>query len=335
MDHAHRPHFGLIVMLLMGLLTLSGCANVTSGSSSTASSVTTSGSAKILTKADQQISHLQIKAAIATLKTGDTSNSSVKNLLTGLKHYQKAATALNKNQLSTAKTYFNTLSNYQATTDATFMAAKTALIKQYQQVKLANSYYNSARDEMSVHELTAAKTNIDKLDKLSASHPVVKQLQQKTLAMKQAIMNYEASQSTSSGSDSSTVTATSSSSTSDNSTATTDASSTQDSSDSSSSTDSSTSSSTATSSADSETSSDSSSSTLTTKQILSKFKAASGVSFDQDDQFNVAKQTSKYYQIEVMHDSSDENVTNLTDIYRYYPASGRVTKQNTTTGEFG
>lgn len=326
-DNARRPHFGVLIVLFIGLFTLAGCAKMTNGTSNNpTSSVATSGTAKILTKADQQISHRQINAAIKTLKTADTSNTTVKNLLTGLHHYQKAATALNKNQLSVAKTYFNTLSNYQASTDASFNAAKTALIKEYQQVKQANSYYNTARDELSVHDLTAAKTNIDTLDKIPASHPVIKQLQKKTLAMKQAIMNYEASQSTSSGSESSTVTESDSSSSSATTSSSTSSSSTSDSS-------SADSSSTATSDATSSTSS-TSTSTLTTKQVLSNFRAAAGVSFAQDDQFNVIKQTDKYYQIEVMHDSEDTDVTNLTDIYRYYPTSGRVTKQNSSTGEF-
>lgn len=326
MDQAHRPRWGLMMIILFGLITLSGCAKLTSSSSdSSTSSAATSGSAKILTKADQQISHHQIKAAINTLSAANTKDTAARNLLTGLRHYQKAATALNKNQLSQAKSYFNTLANYQLVTDASFTQAKAALTKQYQQVKLANGYYNSARDEMSVHALAAAKTNIDKLDKISPTHPVIKDLQQKTTAMKAAIMNYEASQSTSSGSDSSAVAE--SDHTSSNSSA--DASST---SSSATTATSDTSDSTATSQADSTTSS--SESSMPTKQVLSNFRAAAGVTFEKDDQFNVTKETSKYYQIEVMHDSNDENVTNLTDIYRYYPASGSVLKQNISTGEF-
>ncbi|MDV2577420.1 hypothetical protein RYX41_15705 [Lactiplantibacillus plantarum] len=58
--------------------------------------------------------------------------------------------------------------------------------------------------------MATAKANIDKLDDVQATHPVIKKLQKKALAMKQAIMNYEASQSTSSGSDSSTVVSSSS-----------------------------------------------------------------------------------------------------------------------------
>jgi len=325
-DQAHRPRWGLMVIILFGLITLSGCAKLTSSpSDNSTSSAATSGAAKILTKADQQISHHQIKAAINTLSAANTKDTAAKNLLTGLRHYQKAATALNKNQLSQAKSYFNTLANYQLVTDASFTQAKAALTKQYQQVKLANGYYNSARDDMSVHALAAAKTNIDKLDEIAPTHPVIKELQQKTTAMKAAIMNYEASQSTSSGSDSSTVAEsdlTSSDSSAD--TSSTSSSSADETSD--------TDDSTATSQADHTTSG--SERSMTTKQVLSNFRAAAGVTFEQDDQFNVTKETSNYYQIEVMHDSNDENVTNLTDIYRYYPANGSVLKQNINTGEF-
>jgi len=326
-DHAHRPLWGLIVIVLLGLVTLSGCAKLSSGNHNhSASTVATSGSAKLLTKADQQISHHQIKAAIETLSAVKTTTPATDKLLIGLKHYQRAADALDKNQLSKAKPYFNTLANYQLTTDANFTQAKAALTKQYQQVKLANGYYNSARDDLSVHALAAAKTNIDKLDKIAPSHPVIKSLQQKTTAMKAAIMNYEASQSTSSGQDSSTVADNSASDSTTGDSQTSNVSETTDSSQTGSSD-------TATSQADQSTDNNSSSS-LTTKEVLSNFRAAAGVVFEKDDQFNVVKGTSKYYQIEVMHDSNDENVTNLTDVYRYYPASGTVLKQNVGSGEF-
>ncbi|WP_231122127.1 hypothetical protein [Lactiplantibacillus pentosus] len=325
-DHAYRSSWPLIVMVLIGLITLSGCAKNTGGvTASSATTATNNSTTAVLTKADQQISQTKIAAARKTLASAANPNAAVKNLATGLKYYQEAEEALENNQLSLAKGYFETLSSYDGTTDASFIAARQKLVKQYQAVKQANGYYNAARDDLSVHDLATAKANIDKLDRVSASHPVIKELQKKALAMKQAIMNYEASQSTSSGSESSTVVSSSSSSSSSDSNSAT------------SSTDStSSSSSTATSSSDSSTSS-SSSSTLTTSAIIKQFQDAAGVTFASDIEFNITKQTSDYYQITAVYaadESSSSASKTVTDTYRYYPDSGSVTKEDSASGTF-
>nr|WP_253956167.1 hypothetical protein [Lactiplantibacillus pentosus] len=314
-------------MVLIGLITLSGCAKNTGGvTASSATTATNNSTTAVLTKADQQISQTKIAAARKTLASAANPNAAVKNLATGLKYYQEAEEALENNQLSLAKGYFETLSSYDGTTDASFIAARQKLVKQYQAVKQANGYYNAARDDLSVHDLATAKANIDKLDRVSASHPVIKELQKKALAMKQAIMNYEASQSTSSGSESSTVVSSSSSSSSSDSDSAT------------SSTDStSSSSSTATSSSDSSTSSSSSSSTLTTSAIIKQFQDAAGVTFASDTEFNITKQTSDYYQITAVYaadESSSSASKTVTDTYRYYPDSGNVTKEDSASGTF-
>lgn len=326
MDHAYRSSWPLIVMVLIGLITLSGCAKNTGGvTASSATTATNNSTTAVLTKADQQISQTKIAAARKTLASAANPNAAVKNLATGLKYYQEAEEALENNQLSLAKGYFETLSSYDGTTDASFIAARQKLVKQYQAVKQANGYYNAARDDLSVHDLATAKANIDKLDRVSASHPVIKELQKKALAMKQAIMNYEASQSTSSGSESSTVVSSSSSSSSSDSNSAT------------SSTDStSSSSSTATSTSDSSTSS-SSSSTLTTSAIIKQFQDAAGVTFASDTEFNITKQTSDYYQITAVYaadESSSSASKTVTDTYRYYPDSGNVTKEDSASGTF-
>ncbi|BBM21278.1 hypothetical protein GA516_07080 [Lactobacillus pentosus] len=326
MDHAYRSSWPLIVMVLIGLITLSGCAKNTGGvTASSATTATNNSTTAVLTKADQQISQTKIAAARKTLASAANPNAAVKNLATGLKYYQEAEEALENNQLSLAKGYFETLSSYDGTTDASFIAARQKLVKQYQAVKQANGYYNAARDDLSVHDLATAKANIDKLDRVSASHPVIKELQKKALAMKQAIMNYEASQSTSSGSESSTVVSSSSSSSlSDSNSATSSTDST------------SSSSSTATSSSDSSTSS-SSSSTLTTSAIIKQFQDAAGVTFASDTEFNITKQTSDYYQITAVYaadESSSSASKTVTDTYRYYPDSGNVTKEDSASGTF-
>ncbi|MCT3290384.1 hypothetical protein EFP35_10090 [Lactiplantibacillus pentosus] len=326
MDHAYRSSWSLILMVLIGLITLSGCAKNTGGvTASSATTATNNSTTAVLTKADQQISQTKIAAARKTLASAANPNAAVKNLATGLKYYQEAEEALENNQLSLAKGYFETLSSYDGTTDASFIAARQKLVKQYQAVKQANGYYNAARDDLSVHDLATAKANIDKLDRVSDSHPVIKELQKKALAMKQAIMNYEASQSTSSGSESSTVVSSSSSSSSSDSNSAT------------SSTDStSSSSSTATSSSDSSTSS-SSSSTLTTSAIIKQFQDAAGVTFASDTEFNITKQTSDYYQITAVYaadESSSSASKTVTDTYRYYPDSGNVTKEDSASGTF-
>ena len=93
----------------------------------------------------------------------------------------------------------------------------------------------------------------------------------------------------------------------------------------------STSSATSTSSANSATSS----STLTTQDVLKDFQSAAGVSFAKTDQFNIVKQTKTYYEIDVLHDNDQaETASNLTDVYRYYPDSGQVTKQDSASGDF-
>lgn len=322
MDHAYRAPWRLILIALIGLVTLSGCAKTTGGA--TASSATTADSSgAVLTKADQQISQQKISAARQTLERATAPTKAVKNLATGLKYYQDAEEALKDNQLSLAKGYFQTLNDYQGTTDATFIAARRKLVRQYQAVKLANGYYNAARDDLSMHDLSEAKANIDKLDRLDAIHPIIKKLQENALDMKQAIMNYEASQSTSSGSASSTVTSSSSSTSSATSS---DSQSSATSSDSSSATNGS---STATSSADSSSSSDSD---LTTADIIKQFQDAAGGSFANDTEFDITKKTSTYYQIDVIPaaNAKDSN----TETYRYYPDSGQVTKQDASTGEF-
>ncbi|MDC6398286.1 hypothetical protein PO769_12200 [Lactiplantibacillus pentosus] len=326
MDHAYRSSWPLILMVLIGLITLSGCAKNTGGvTASSATTATNNSTTAVLTKADQQISQTKIAAARKTLASAANPNAAVKNLATGLKYYQEAEEALENNQLSLAKGYFETLSSYDGTTDASFIAARQKLVKQYQAVKQANGYYNAARDDLSVHDLATAKANIDKLDRVSASHPVIKELQKKALAMKQAIMNYEASQSTSSGSESSTVVSSSSSSSlSDSNSATSSTDST------------SSSSSTATSSSDSSTSS-SSSSTLTTSAIIKQFQDAAGVTFASDTEFNITKQTSDYYQITAVYaadESSSSASKTVTDTYRYYPDSGNVTKEDSASGTF-
>ncbi|WP_272530556.1 hypothetical protein [Lactiplantibacillus pentosus] len=325
-DHAYRSSWPLILMVLIGLITLSGCAKNTGGvTASSATTATNNSTTAVLTKADQQISQTKIAAARKTLASAANPNAAVKNLATGLKYYQEAEEALENNQLSLAKGYFETLSSYDGTTDASFIAARQKLVKQYQAVKQANGYYNAARDDLSVHDLATAKANIDKLDRVSASHPVIKELQKKALAMKQAIMNYEASQSTSSGSESSTVVSSSSSSSlSDSNSATSSTDST------------SSSSSTATSSSDSSTSS-SSSSTLTTSAIIKQFQDAAGVTFASDTEFNITKQTSDYYQITAVYaadESSSSASKTVTDTYRYYPDSGNVTKEDSASGTF-
>lgn len=325
-DHAYRSSWPLILMVLIGLITLSGCAKNTGGvTASSATTATNNSTTAVLTKADQQISQTKIAAARKTLASAANPNAAVKNLATGLKYYQEAEEALENNQLSLAKGYFETLSSYDGTTDASFIAARQKLVKQYQAVKQANGYYNAARDDLSVHDLATAKANIDKLDRVSDSHPVIKELQKKALAMKQAIMNYEASQSTSSGSESSTVVSSSSSSSlSDSNSATSSTDST------------SSSSSTATSSSDSSTSS-SSSSTLTTSAIIKQFQDAAGVTFASDTEFNITKQTSDYYQITAVYaadESSSSASKTVTDTYRYYPDSGNVTKEDSASGTF-
>ncbi|AVK64381.1 hypothetical protein C5Z26_09750 [Lactobacillus sp. CBA3606] len=325
-DLTHRPRLGLMVIILFGLFTLSGCASTSRGTTnrSTTAGTTTHSNAMVLTKANQQISHQRIATALQTLATAKTSNATIDNLTTGLKYYQKAAVALNDNELSLAKGYFATLTAYQGTTDATFIKARAELVHQYQQVKLANSYYNTARDELSVHALARSKTAIDKLDQIDPVHPVIKQLQKKALAMKQAIMNYEASQSTSSGQASSAVASTSMTSSSHTATTSTTSSSvTAESSTSSSAA--STSSETAASQADESTSS-TSSRAVSDQAILSEFKAAATVTFAKSDQFNVLARTTHYYQIEVSH-AADTGATSTTDIYRYYPMSGQVEQQ--------
>lgn len=319
MEHAYRSPWRLFVIVLIGLFTLTGCAKTTGGV--TASSATaTNSSGAVLIKADQQISHQKFSAAQQTLAQASQPTAAVKNLATGLRYYQAAADALADNQLSQAKDCFQKLSNYQRTNDATFIVARRKLEQQYAAVKLANGYYNTARDELSMHDLAAAKTNIDKLDALDGIHPVIKKLQQKALNMKQAIMNYEASQSTSSGSASSTVTSTSSTSQSSASTSETSASSASSSSDS-----------TATSSATSASSSSansSSSSAPTTADVISQFQAAVGTTFDANTEFEITKQTSDYYQINVIPADQTSGATTNESTYRYYLESGKVTKQN-------
>jgi len=320
-DHAYRSPWSLIVIILLGLVTLSGCAKNTGGVTASSATTVDHSTTTVLAKADQQITQQKIAAARKTLAQASAPTMAVKNLATGLKYYQQAESALEKNQLNLAKGYFETLSNYQETTDATFITARKQLVKQYQAVKLANGYYNAARDELSVHDLTTAKANIDKLDAIQATHPVIKQLQQKALAMKQAIMNYEASQSTSSGSASSTVV--SQSSTSSQSSSSSAATASSDST-----------SSSATSSANS---TSSSSQQLTTSEIIKQFQDASGVTFATDTEFNIIKQTTDYYQITAIYatdNSSSTDAKTVTDTYRFYPDSGNVTKENETTGSF-
>lgn len=320
MDHAYRAPWALLLVLLFGLATLSGCAN--SAANGSPSSITPAKtSTGVLAKADQQISQQKISAAQKTLAQTAKPNNDTKNLVTGLKYYRQAERALNRNELSVAKTYFQTLRNYQGTTDAAFINARRKLDQQYQAVKVANGYYNSARDALSVHDLNAAKTAIDKLDGLAASHPVIKQLQKKSATMKQAIMNYEASQSTSSSETGSTVDSPASSS----STSTSSASQSSTSSSASSSASSSSSSSTATSSANSSVESESA---PTTASIIRDFQAASGEQFASDTLFDLTSQTEDYYQISAT--ATDQTATQ----YRYYPNSGKVTKQNSKTGAF-
>nr|WP_244975192.1 hypothetical protein [Lactiplantibacillus argentoratensis] len=326
-DHAYRSSWPLFVIVLIGLITLSGCAKNTGGvTASSATTATGNSTTAVLTKADQQISQQKIAAAQKTLAGVSESTPAIKKLALGLKYYQEAEEALDNNQLSLAKGYFDTLSSYDGTTDASFIAARQKLVKQYQAVKLANGYYNAARDELSIHDLATAKANIDKLDDVQATHPVIKKLQKKALAMKQAIMNYEASQSTSSGSDSSTVVSSSStSSASDSSASSSSTSST------------SADSSTMTSSSNSSTSTSSSSSELTTSAIIKQFQDASGVTFASDTEFNITKETSAYYQITAIYaadESSSSASKTVTDTYRYYPDSGSVTKENSATGSF-
>ena len=325
MDHAYRSPWTLIVIVLLGLVTLSGCAKNTGGvTASSATTATNNSTAAVLTKADQQISQQKIAAAQKTLAGASESTPAIKKLALGLKYYQEAEEALDNNQLSLAKGYFDTLSSYDGTTDASFIAARQKLVKQYQAVKLANGYYNAARDELSIHDLATAKANIDKLDDVQATHPVIKKLQKKALAMKQAIMNYEASQSTSSGSDSSTVVSSSSETSVDSAT-------------SSSTDETSADSSTMTSSSNSSTSSSNSSSELTTSAIIKQFQDAAGVSFAADTEFNITKQTSDYYQITAIYaaaESSSSASKTVTDTYRYYPDSGEVMKENSATGSF-
>ena len=153
MDHAYRSSWPLILMVLIGLITLSGCAKNTGGvTASSATTATNNSTTAVLTKADQQISQTKIAAARKTLASAANPNAAVKNLATGLKYYQEAEEALENNQLSLAKGYFETLSSYDGTTDASFIAARQKLVKQYQAVKQANGYYNAARDDLSVHD---------------------------------------------------------------------------------------------------------------------------------------------------------------------------------------
>ncbi len=180
MDHAYRSSWPLIVIVLLGLITLSGCAKNTGGvTASSATTATGNSTTAVLTKADQQISQQKIAAAQKTLAGASESTPAIKKLALGLKYYQEAEEALDNNQLSLAKGYFDTLSSYDGTTDASFIAARQKLVKQYQAVKLANGYYNAARDELSIHDLATAKANIDKLDDVQATHPVIKKLQKK------------------------------------------------------------------------------------------------------------------------------------------------------------
>ncbi len=324
MAHAYRAPWRLILIALIGLVTLSGCAKTTGGATAS-SAPTADSSGAVLTKADQQISKQKISAARQTLDRATAPTKAVKNLATGLKYYQDAEEALKDNQLSLAKGYFQTLNDYQGTTDAAFIAARRKLVRQYQAVKLANGYYNAARDDLSMHDLSDAKANIDKLDRLDAIHPIIKKLQENALDMKQAIMNYEASQSTSSGSASSTVTSSSSS------TSSATSSDSQSSSTSSDSSSDANSSSTATSSANSSSSSDNDSD-LTTADIIKQFQDAAGGSFANDTEFDITKKTSTYYQIEVIPAANAKDSS--TETYRYYPDSGQVTKQDASTGEF-
>ncbi|MFB9770696.1 hypothetical protein [Lactiplantibacillus modestisalitolerans] len=325
MERAYRSPWYLVLIALIGVVMLSGCTKTTGGATTT-SATPIGRSSAVLTKADQQIERGKVAAARKTLAQASNPSTAVTNLATGLRYYQQAADALDQNQLSTAKGYFATLSSYQETDDAAFINARQKLERQYQAVKAANGYYNAARDELSMHNLTTAKNNIDKLDRLASVHPVIKQLQKQALAMKQAIMNYEASQSTSSTEPSSTVSASSSTSS-----AVADSTSSSVTSSTASETQSSKTSSTATSSADATSSSSTTSGdqTLTTADIVKQFQDAAGGNFANDTEFELTKQTPEYYQIVVIPaDQTGQSASQTTDTYRYYPDSGRVTKQN-------
>ena len=76
-DHAYRSSWPLIVIVLLGLITLSGCAKNTGGvTASSATTATGNSTTAVLTKADQQISQQKIAAAQKTLAGASESNSS-------------------------------------------------------------------------------------------------------------------------------------------------------------------------------------------------------------------------------------------------------------------
>ena len=75
-DHAYRSSWPLIVMVLIGLITLSGCAKNTGGvTASSATTATNNSTTAVLTKADQQISQTKIAAARKTLASAANPNA--------------------------------------------------------------------------------------------------------------------------------------------------------------------------------------------------------------------------------------------------------------------
>ncbi|WQH19526.1 hypothetical protein T1I15_06125 [Lactiplantibacillus plantarum] len=90
-DHAYRSSWPLIVIVLLGLITLSGCAKNTGGvTASSATTATGNSTTAVLTKADQQISQQKIAAAQKTLAGASESTPAIKKLALGLKYYQEA-----------------------------------------------------------------------------------------------------------------------------------------------------------------------------------------------------------------------------------------------------
>ncbi|KRM96208.1 lipoprotein [Liquorilactobacillus aquaticus DSM 21051] len=260
----------------------------------------------------------------------DSKNTKAKSLYRNLGYLLKAKKAVTENKLSKAGEYLAKLD--RVNTPKSLVKQINAVKKEYQSANLARVYYAEIGNYYNAQKLSAAGGSLEALKSLPSRYQVVAAYQTKAQKYEGLIAQAQSASGTSATSSSSSESATntvSSSSSAQSSSGYTNARNSKIvSSEYEKKTGSSISS--ATNSQVSSVASD-----LTDTEVLTKFRAASGIPQEAGDQYYVQKIDSNNYQIEIRHTSPNNTaVSNLKGMYRFAVSTQVVQKMNEVSGEY-
>ncbi|MDN2453900.1 tetratricopeptide repeat protein [Lactobacillus sp. UCMA15818] len=298
-----------------------GCSAGNSNNSSSSSSMTTkqvkshyTEALKYLDKGTPQQAYSELEKVIAK----NAENKKIKVLYNNLGRLLSAKRAVTENKLAKAKKKLQQLAKVKEPDK--LVKQIDVVQREYQAVKLAKIYYNETVAYYNAGKYSEAGGSYQTLMALSSKYQAVASYQEKAKSYQQKIAAAQ-NQSTASQAESTSQATTTSGYTNARSSKIV----------------SSTYASQTGSSISSATNSQVSSvvAGLSDSQILTKFRAVTGLPQEAGDQYYVMKLDDDTYQIEIRHTSPDNvDVSNLKGMYKYNYTTGKVQKADEITGEY-